>query len=582
MAVSLASGLVFLTTSIATFKNDKIAYIFETNNSLITATADQFKKEISQATNLVKQALTKMDAAGNFTDRPTKKLSQDEPIERLEVYRIEDSMNFIFLTALNKMNPAADALPIRGFERFQKEVLVKNKLLAVIEKTVLIAETISIGSDKYAIFCYFNSDALAAFFEKNKSYSTFLVDSNGTVLKSDNSIDPIYIEQNLMESFHEKKSLNSATLKIETQDKKNWLMTSISSGYEDYFLLSLVDEETAMSALKSLTNKATLIFIIIFLAVIIIGIFSSAILTSRLSLLSEATKRVIDGDYKNFVKPSGNDEITELTANFNKMTAKIVVLLDETANKARMEGELKTAKAVQETLFPAPETEFLEAHIKGKYMSASECGGDWWHYNENNDYIFIWIADATGHGASAALLTSAAKSAVTLIETMNLKPADAVKLLNKSICSVSKENMMMTCFFAQLHKKTKILTYVNASHEPPVLMKSRTDFSKKDLIFLNDSASPRLGQSVDSEFEECTIQLDSKDRLLVYTDGIPEIRDLEGIALGERGFLKFLIQAYQSKSEFSDFTDEFANLLTHYQNNSELVDDVAFCFTEVS
>lgn len=578
LSISLVSGLIFLVLSISTFKNDKIAYIFETNNSLITSVSEQFKKEIMQAINSSKLLLLTMSADGSFAQFTNQVLPQEQDIEKLEIYKIDDKNNFNLFSQLSKENTELGSTS----KILQRELLVKNKILKTIDDKILIAEIIQVEKTEIAIFCYFKSDAMRSFFEQNKSFLSLLVDSKGEIIKLDDNLDPQFVEQNFLRFFKESSSLGSSTLKIKTRDKKNWLMSSVAVGYEDYYLVSLVDEEKAMGALKTLTTKSILIFGIIFFAIIGIGIIASGYLTSRLSLLSEAARRVSAGDYKNIVQQQGNDEISELTSNFNQMTSQIVILLNETANKARMEAELKTAQAVQETLLPKAETIYLEAHIKGKYVSATECGGDWWYYSEDKENIYIWIADATGHGASAALLTSAAKSAVTIIETMRLRPSEAMSSLNKAICSVSKENMMMTCFLAQLNKKSKVLTYVNASHEAPIVIKNPDQLSRKDLIFLNEVTSPCLGQAVNSVYEEASIQLEKGNRLMVFTDGVPEIQNNEGVSLGERGFLKILVSAYNSKKNFVEFTDEFSDSLNQFRQSSELVDDVAFCFAEVT
>lgn len=165
---------------------------------------------------------------------------------------------------------------------------------------------------------------------------------------------------------------------------------------------------------------------------------------------------------------------------------------------------------------------------------------------------------------------------------MSLTPAESISLLNKAICSVSKENMMMTCFLAVFNKATKKLTYVNASHEAPILLKVMEQLKKKDLIHLNENSCPRLGQSPNSEYIESEIQLVTGDRMLFYTDGIPDIQNLSGEPLAERGFIKQLLSSVNSHLQFPDFVDHFTNSLVDYRQETELVDDVTYCFTEVN
>src|SRR5205823_2940179 len=109
-------------------------------------------------------------------------------------------------------------------------------------------------------------------------------------------------------------------------------------------------------------------------------------------------------------------EVGGLAESFNYMAAEVSRLMSETAEKARMQSELATVKTVQETLFPASQSQFGPIRIKGHFEPASECGGDWWNYSRVEDKIFLWIGDATGHGAPAALITGAACSAAAVIE----------------------------------------------------------------------------------------------------------------------------------------------------------------------
>ncbi len=579
MAVSLFSGLTFLGISITTFKNDKIAYIFETNNNIINNYSEQVKNEIHLATEEVKSLLLKMNPDGSFPQFPNKVLNETTALDHLEIHKIAKDKSTSLFSALNKTS--FEGQESRSKMTIQMAV-TKGKALSFFGSELSIAETLQMADELVIVLYAFKSKALDKFFEQGKNYLAFVVDSEGRVIKADESIDSNYISENFASSFSEIKKLSSTTLRIETNDKKNWLMTSVSIGYEDYYLISMVDENAAMSAIKALTTKSALIFAIIFFIIVIIGVFTSNYLTSRLSLLMAATEKVIAGDYKFVLQTKGQDEITELTNNFNQMTFEIVRLIGETAHKARMEAELSTAKLVQETLFPKAEQKFQNLEIKGHYISASECGGDWWHYSESADKINIWIADATGHGASAALLTSAAKSAVTLIETMQVTPPEAMGLLNQALCSVSKENMMMTCFLAVFDKKTRVMKYVNASHEAPIIIKPIENIKKTDFIFLNEFSDPRLGQSTASTYQQAEVQLSPGDRMLFYTDGIPDVQNGENVSLGERGFYRMLSSACNKKLDFVNFVDSFTVSLADYRQRSELIDDVTYCFTEIS
>jgi sigma-B regulation protein RsbU (phosphoserine phosphatase) len=191
--------------------------------------------------------------------------------------------------------------------------------------------------------------------------------------------------------------------------------------------------------------------------------------------------------------------------------------------------------------------------------------------------IFLWIGDATGHGASAALITSAAKSASTIIENLDVGPAKAMELLNTSIYDVSKGKIMMTFFLAALDLKTGVLTYCNASHEAPFLMRNGTELmKKKDLLPLNEVNSPRLGQSRDTKYEETVVKLNAGDGIFFYTDGIPDIQNPKKDSWGERDFLKNLVSANKDRPTASESVARFVSSFQEHRQGASLIDDVTF------
>jgi sigma-B regulation protein RsbU (phosphoserine phosphatase) len=272
-----------------------------------------------------------------------------------------------------------------------------------------------------------------------------------------------------------------------------------------------------------------------------------------------------------------SDEVGALAENFNLMAAEVSRLLQETAQKARMESELQTAKTVQETLFPETEAQIGPLSIAGFYEPASECGGDWWHYCLVGKKIFLWIGDATGHGAPAALITSAAKSASTIIERLNITPAQALELLNRSIYDVSKGRIMMTFFLASYDPETQEMTYANASHEAPFLIKKgEGPLSKKDLVPLNEVNNPRLGQDRETKYKQTVVKLAANDMVFFYTDGIPEIQNSLKVSWGERQFIKAIVSANKDYPSAHDSVARMAQMMQDHRQGETLVDDVTF------
>src|SRR5262249_50797605 len=151
---------------------------------------------------------------------------------------------------------------------------------------------------------------------------------------------------------------------------------------------------------------------------LILALLLSYTLTKNINVLTWFAKRVGQGDFSAKPDIRSRDEVGVLGRTFSQMIDEVQKLLKETAEKARMEDELKTAGVIQESLFPAKkESEEGSIKLAGFYTTSSECGGDWWNYFLSNNEFHAIIADATGHGTPAALITAAARSIYTHIQT---------------------------------------------------------------------------------------------------------------------------------------------------------------------
>lgn len=576
--------------SAETFKNDKIAYIFETNANIAT----QFSEQLSREVQIVNQSLilyldrfSKTEIA--LSDNPADRIPESSVLSAVQIFNLKNNTEPLSANSTNLIS----SIKKDGVNLINADHPQLSKALAQLgtkkndffysKDLLYFLQQFKIGDNKYVAVYFYESEILNSFFGSESSYRSFLLNASGEVLLKDSVSSADFLSANFS-SFLKSGQYSpntSSTLKIKSDSQETWLLTTTQTPLTDLKLIILVNEKDALAVLNEVVLKSVLIFIILLAIVVIVGIISANYITSRLYLLSQNTRKVAEGDFSAIIAPKGNDEVTELTRHFNKMTEELNRLMLATANKARMEGELKTAQAVQETLLPKNEYTSDKIEIRGHYQSASECGGDWWSYTESKDNIYLWIADATGHGASAALLTSAAKASVTLIEDMSLTPIENIKILNKAICSVSNQKIMMTCFHAMYNKETQTLIYVNASHEPPILFKKDSEtYTKSNLIFLNENVNSRLGYALSTEYTSSECQLGLGDRLYFYTDGVQDIANPKGKSFGERGHIKNLVQTLNENTDLGSTTQNFVNILEKFREQTELIDDVTFFFVE--
>jgi phosphoserine phosphatase RsbU/P len=257
-------------------------------------------------------------------------------------------------------------------------------------------------------------------------------------------------------------------------------------------------------------------------------------------------------------------------------------LYQQQGEAVRMQNELITAHAVQEMLFPTPLFESQGVKISGYYQPASECGGDWWGHSKIGDWTYVWIGDATGHGAPAALVTSAACSTVALLESdPSMTPEKAMSFLNNAICRTTKGQITMTFFVGALNGLTGEFRFARASHEAPLLLRKEKMLSDAGLRSvlepLMGTNGASLGEAPGAVYTSESIQLKAGDTIVFYTDGLPEMVNKDGKLWGERGFWESVRAACSNAESVKASSDAIIEKVQGFRGQAELNDDITLC-----
>ena len=574
---------LFLLLAVNIFEKDKIAYIFDSSLSVSKTKAARASSEInnvlsiSQAVVLSYRADTKnlAEAGQYYFEKETK-------LEAFEIHALNPlSGGYETTVSLTKEN-AKSAL---GDANFRNELVAQARTKGIVIRrnpngmNIWLAARFGETTDpKHVVaLTLFEASELSQVFGDRGPYMSFLLkkDTGEPVFLSADSNDSAWGPTQVWGELSKNK-IPEGIGELKSPAGRSYLASFVEAGVGDLVVVSMVDRQAALQAVDLLLKKSFLFFLACISATAIIAVLAARGLTSTLTRLSAATRKIAEGDFAVRVDENAGGEIGVLATSFNAMAAEVSRLLGETAEKARMESELATAKTVQETLFPAPVAQMGNVQIAGHYTPASECGGDWWYYCENGDKVYIWIGDATGHGAPAALLTSAARAVASVINFGPNRPVgEALGILNRAICETSKGKMMMTFFLACIDKTTGEMTYANASHEAPyVLRNGVTDPGRGDFENLNEVNNPRLGEQIDREFKETSIQLNPGDRIVFYTDGVVDVKNPEEKAWGERKFLKTLSTEMTANQDATEALNGVVNILWDYRSATPLDDDV--------
>src|SRR5437762_3021293 len=191
--------------------------------------------------------------------------------------------------------------------------------------------------------------------------------------------------------------------------------------------------------------------------------------------------------------------------------------------RRNLERDLAAAQLTQQSLIPQKPPSIAGWEVATCYRPVIQVGGDIYGWLRMKDgRILFWIADGTGHGAAAALLTTLAKLLFHHGSVEHDGPARVMRSVNDDFRSIFGGRSFMTAMCVAVDPATGRATVVGAGH-PPVLIARRSGGTESIA-----SVAPPLGLIEHPEFTETIVDLDSGDAFLLYTDG------LFGAAKGER------------------------------------------------
>lgn len=218
-------------------------------------------------------------------------------------------------------------------------------------------------------------------------------------------------------------------------------------------------------------------------------------------------------------------------------TAQFIRTASEAAiQRAHAQRELELAREVQERLLPVriPETQGLEA--AAFYRSAEEIGGDYYDlFHTDAGALCCAVGDVSGKGISSALLMATLRASLrTLMLHPGLRPVEIVARLNSELYQASSMARYATFFFALYDPQGQTLTYVNAGHNPPLLLHA------SGVITRLTCGGSVLGLLPGLTFDQETLPFVPGDQLIAYTDGINESINPQGVEWEEAGLLAAL------------------------------------------
>jgi len=292
--------------------------------------------------------------------------------------------------------------------------------------------------------------------------------------------------------------------------------------------------------------------------------FELAELIARVHNILEV--RLLHLEAKNYSKAL-EETVRELEA------SREVIRLKSLAEQKRSEQELALAQETQESLLPRFLPQFADFHIHAFSNPTRYVGGDFYDFLQLSSGEWMGVlADVSGKGMSAALLSSMVLGALSMEFRSGTKPHEVLNRVNQLLCEKSLPFQFVTLFLFLL-SPNGIGQFISAGHNPAYLFRSAT--GKVDQL---DSDAHFLGMFDFASYQCRTLHLNEGDILVVYSDGLTDAQNRHEEMFGEERLLNIIQQDAPSGSHAVE--RKFLSAIEEFTQGMPQTDDITFVIVE--
>lgn len=267
-------------------------------------------------------------------------------------------------------------------------------------------------------------------------------------------------------------------------------------------------------------------------------------MTGPLSRFAESARLIAGGNFDvELPKVETNDEMKELRNAFaymqNELADYIVHLKETTSAKEKIESELRIAKEIQMGMIPhtfPPFPDLNQLDLYAMLEPAKEVGGDLYDFFLIDErHLCFAIGDVSGKGVPASLFMAVTRTLLRSLAPRQQSPKAIVEAMNYSLSQGNDSSMFVTFFLGILDVKTGELRYVNAGHNPPVLISE-----DKGAEYFEITKDIPVALIEDFEYTDMKMTIGKNDRLFLYTDGITEAENAQAELYSDKKLLEYL------------------------------------------
>ncbi len=268
-----------------------------------------------------------------------------------------------------------------------------------------------------------------------------------------------------------------------------------------------------------------------------------------------------------------NMQFIQTLTNIVSMAIENKRMAREEIKRERLKKELEVASEMQKLLFPSDLPSNKRMDISAKYIPRHEVGGDYYDFIPiGEDRYVICIADVSGKGISAAMLMANFQATIrtfysSVFQLQSFSLEFLIEELNKKVMTSAKGEKFITFFIAVYNASTRVLEYVNAGHNQPILTNGKE-------YRLLDIGTVGLGMFDELPFIQVgREELGPNTTLVLYTDGVVELENAKQQHFELDQLVRNIHSFYRLSME--DMNNIIFSKLDDWRGNLKLVDDTA-------
>jgi serine phosphatase RsbU (regulator of sigma subunit) len=293
-----------------------------------------------------------------------------------------------------------------------------------------------------------------------------------------------------------------------------------------------------------------LVFVVMYAVALVLGLLLARSITRGVHALSVGTQKLRQGDFSHQIRIRSRDQLGELAESFNLMSRGIRQLMQEQAEKERLEEELRIARQIQMSLLPVQGLATPSGvRIAALCLPAAEVGGDYYDLLPLSETrMGVLVADVSGKGTSAALYMAELKGLVLSLSRIYESPARLLGEANRILAANMDSRSFVTMTYAVVDTASRRMRYARAGHNPLIHFQARTGLTR-----VLTPAGLGLGLDAGDRFEkileEDEVPLEPGDFFLFFTDGLSEAMNPGAELFGEGRLRRILEESGTLTSE---------------------------------